>query len=237
VQFTSFNHLIERGVFWELRLKESRDTYKTHRSNTHAFSNYSYGSDDENQECMAAEIRWPTENKMVTCMSLKPIHKNRGEEIKFTFGFSKCDRIFDELLKFSYIRINYTLPSIDELKKRVYCKYHNSFSHATNDCNVFHRQVQSALNEGRLSLSDMKVDKISFPMHTIEARPPTLLIRPEQADKVQCKNVIIGEPRAAPNVQVNSRRKVMLEKDEEGKNKLKITAGSTQFINSGGMKR
>jgi hypothetical protein len=42
--------------------------------------------------------------------------------------------------------------------------------------------------------------------------------------------VIIGEPRAAPNVQVNSGRKVMLEKDEEGKNKLKITAGLAQFL-------
>jgi hypothetical protein len=59
------------------------------------------------------------------------------------------------LLKFCYIRINYTLSSADELKRRAYCKYHNSFSHATNDCNVFRWQVQSALNEGRLSLSDM----------------------------------------------------------------------------------
>jgi hypothetical protein len=50
------------------------------------------------------------------------------------------------------------------------------------------------------------------------------LIHPEQADKFQGKIVIIGEPRAAPNVQVNSGHKVVLEKDEEGKNKLKITA-------------
>jgi hypothetical protein len=40
---------------------------------------------------------------MVTCLSLKPIHKNQGEEMKFNFDFSKCDRIFDELLKFDYI--------------------------------------------------------------------------------------------------------------------------------------
>ena len=31
--------------------------------------------------------------------SLKPIQKNRQEELKFTFDISKCDRIFDELLK------------------------------------------------------------------------------------------------------------------------------------------
>jgi hypothetical protein len=75
-------------------------------------------------------------NKMITCPFLKLIHKNRGEEMKFTFDFSKCDRIFDELLKFGYIRTNYTVHSVDELKRRAYCKYHNSFSHATNDCNV-----------------------------------------------------------------------------------------------------
>ena len=85
---------------------------------------------------------------MVTCPSLKLIHKNRNEEVKFTFDFSKCDRIFDELLKFGYIRINYTLPLANELKRRAYWKYHNSFSYATNDCNVFRRQVQLALNEG-----------------------------------------------------------------------------------------
>jgi len=150
--------------------------------------------------------------------------------MKFTFDFSKCDRIFDELLKFGYIRINYTLPSADELKRRAYCKYHNSFSHATNDCNVFRRQVQSALNEGRLSLTEIQVDKIPFPMHMVEAGAPAVLIHLEQADKAQGKNVIIGEPRVAPNVEMNSGRKVVLEKDDEGKNKLKITAGSTQYL-------
>jgi len=122
------------------------------------------------------------------------------------------------------------LPSADELKRRAYCKYHNSFSHATNDCNVFRRQVQSALNEGRLSLTEMQVDKTPFPMHMVEAGAPAVLIRPEQADKAQGKNVIIGEPRVTPNVEMNSGCKVVLEKDDEGKNKLKITAGSTQYL-------
>jgi hypothetical protein len=53
--------------------------------------------------------------------------------MKFTFDFSKRDQFCDELLKFGYIRINYTLPSPDELKRRAYYKYHNFFSHATND--------------------------------------------------------------------------------------------------------
>jgi hypothetical protein len=76
----------------------------------------------------------------------------------------------------------------------------------------------------------MQVDKVTFPMHTIEAGPPAVLIRPEQANTTQGKNMFIGEPHVAPNVKTNSGRKVVLEKDDEGKNKLKITARSTQYL-------
>jgi hypothetical protein len=76
----------------------------------------------------------------------------------------------------------------------------------------------------------MQVDKVPFPTHTIEAGPPAVLIRPEQADTTQGKNVLIDEPRVAPNVETNSGCKVVLEKDDEGKNKLKINAGSTQYL-------
>jgi len=41
-----------------------------------------------------------------------------------------------------------SLLSLEELKRHAYCKWHNSTSYATNDCNVFYRQVQSAINEG-----------------------------------------------------------------------------------------
>ena len=159
---------------------------------------------------------------------------------------SKCDRIFDELLKIGYIRTNYVLPSADELKKRAYCKYHNLYSHATNDCNVFRRQVQSALNEGRLSLTDMQLDKNPFPAHmnmveakvgipeaevgTTEAKAPAILIRPEQAATTQGKNVIIGEPRPVPSVPKNSGRQVLAGVNEEGKTKLTIVASSVQAL-------
>jgi hypothetical protein len=76
----------------------------------------------------------------------------------------------------------------------------------------------------------MQVDKVPFPMHTIEVGPPTVLICPKQADTTQGKNVLIGEPHVAPNVETNSGRKVVLEKDDEVKDKLKITARSTQYL-------
>jgi hypothetical protein len=58
---------------------------------------------------------------------------------KFTFNVVKCDKIFDELLRSGNIKVIHIIPSLDKLKRRAYCKWHNFFSHATNYCNVFRR--------------------------------------------------------------------------------------------------
>jgi hypothetical protein len=58
---------------------------------------------------------------------------------QYTFDLAKYDKIFDELFKFGYIKLLDTLLSIEELKGRASCKFYNSFSHATNNCNVFSR--------------------------------------------------------------------------------------------------
>ena len=73
---------------------------------------------------------------------------------------------------------------MDELKRRAYCKLHNTFSHATNDCNVLRRQIQSAINEGQLVISGMQVDQNPFLMHThvLELKNSKILIRPNQAE-------------------------------------------------------
>ena len=68
--------------------------------------------------------------------------------MKFTFDVSKCDRIFDELFCLGHLKITHVVPPFEELMRRAYCKFNYSSSHATNDCNVFRRQVQSAINEG-----------------------------------------------------------------------------------------
>ena len=115
--------------------------------------------------------------------------------MKFTFNIAKCDRIFDALLQAKIIRISHTLPSFEELKRRAYCKYHNSFSHATNDCNVFRRQIQSAINDGRLNFSEMQVDKQPFLMNTMDLEGKKLLIWSEVAESANKANVIVGEPR------------------------------------------
>ena len=84
---------------------------------------------------------------------------------------------------------------LQELKRRAYCKFHNSSSHATNDGNIFRRQVQSAINEGRLAFLEMKIDKAPFPVHTIDLNNAKVLIRPDQAEGAKGKNVIIDDDR------------------------------------------
>ena len=136
-KFLTVNHLQMCVLGLEFRLKEAEDTYKTHQSNTHFVDHDSDSSDDESKEVYAAEFVWPSKAKPGSVPSLKLIQKNRQEELKFTFDVSKCDRIFDELLKNGNMRLSHAIPLPEELKQHAYCKWHNSTSHVTNDCNVF----------------------------------------------------------------------------------------------------
>jgi hypothetical protein len=142
--------------------------------------------------------------------------------LKFTFDVSKCDRIFDELLKLGNIKISHTMPPLDEIKRHAYCKFHNSYSHATNDCNVFRRQIQSAINEGRLMLHEIQVDKQPFPINTMELQQPKVLVRLYQAEDTKGKNVMVGE--AKPDLRGKElTREVAYEKTPDGRETFKIT--------------
>ena len=81
-------------------------------------------------EVYAAEFVWSSKAKPHTCNAFKWIGKNCDEEMKFAF-----DKIFD------------ALPQATLLEYHILHKYHNSFSHATNECNVFQQQIQSAIND------------------------------------------------------------------------------------------
>jgi hypothetical protein len=188
-QFFSIAQLHQRALTCESRFKE---TSKSATRTIHLIERDSL--DDESTDVYTVEFIWPTKAKSSACSSLQPVQKNRQEEIKFTFNVAKYDKIFDELLKNGNIKLTHTIPSIDELKRRAYCKWHNYFSHATNDCNVFRRQVQPAINEGQLAFQEMQVDTQPFPVNTIDIACKKILVWPEMADKGKSKG-IIGNPR------------------------------------------
>jgi hypothetical protein len=95
--------------------------------------------------------------------------------------------------------------------------------HATNDCNVFHRQIQSAINEGRLKFQEMQVDTEPFPMKMIDFEGKRILVWPNTADKGKDKEIIIGNTREADGIHKISCRKVVAEKTPDGGETLKLT--------------
>jgi hypothetical protein len=143
--------------------------------------------------------------------------------MKFTFDVSKCDKIFDELLSIRKIKLSHTIPPIEELIKCAYCKWHNSYSHATNDCNVFRRQIQLTINEGQLCLKKMQVDNDLFSVSAIDLQGAKVLVRSEQAESTKGKNVIIDEEGPKSCKDKIWSREVVLEKDADGNDVLKMT--------------
>jgi hypothetical protein len=221
IQFFTLAQLHQRASACESRSKE---LVKTVHHNVHIVEHSQSSSDSEPKEIYTTEIVWPEQAKSSACSSLQPVQKKRQEEIKFTFNVGKCDKIFDELLKNGNIKIDYIVPPADELKRRAYCKWHNSFSHATNDCNVFRRQIQSAINEGRLKFQE---DTEPFPMNMIDFNGKKILIRPSTADKGKDKEVIIGNAREADGNNKIACRKVVAEKTPDGGETLKVTITSS----------
>jgi hypothetical protein len=64
----------------------------------------------------------------------------KKDELKYTFDVSKCNKLFDLLLKGGVIRLTegHVIPSANQLAKKKYYKWHDS-SHMTNECNYFRR--------------------------------------------------------------------------------------------------
>jgi hypothetical protein len=99
------------------------------------------------------------------------------------------------------IPANHVISSSKELEKCAYCKWHDSFSHSTCDCNIFRRQLQSAIDEGRLKFRDHlntgghASHSQILPKGVINLEGKKILVRPSQVETTKGKNVIIDESR------------------------------------------
>jgi hypothetical protein len=105
--------------------------------------------------------------KPLACAFLKTSLEKR-EEMKFTFDVTKCDKLFVVFLQNNVIHLSegHIIPPPDKVAKGKYCKWHDTFSHTTNECNYFSRRVKLALNDGCFTLRDghkMKLDTDPFP--------------------------------------------------------------------------
>jgi len=78
-EYHTINYLQMKVLGLEFKLKNAKDTYKTHRFNTHLLDHDSDSSDDEGKEVYADEFVWPSKAKPGSVPSLKLIQKNRQE--------------------------------------------------------------------------------------------------------------------------------------------------------------
>jgi len=122
--YSYISQLQVRALVQESRFEKAKETCETHQSNTHVDCETD-NSDDGKKEVYVAELVWSFEAIPYSCSSLKPIQNHRRD--RFTFDVSKCDHIFDELLRNGNIKLSHAIPLLDELKRRAYCKWHNFF--------------------------------------------------------------------------------------------------------------
>ncbi|KAK1696921.1 hypothetical protein QYE76_013618 [Lolium multiflorum] len=115
----------------------------------------------EDQEVAVAE--WTRTPVPVSCKWVNPPGPPRGLD----FDVTKTEQIFDLLLKEKQLKLpeGHKIPTAQEMNKRPYCKWHHTFTHATNDCKVLRAQIQMAIESGRLTFGQfaMKVDMRPFP--------------------------------------------------------------------------
>jgi hypothetical protein len=142
--FSDISQVLQRALDCESQAKESRSVARRgdkprNDCPVNMVEYDSESSDDKEADMCATEWNWASKFKPFVCSSSKTTSKSRQDKILFTFDVTKCDRIFNYLLQENQIKFpsNHVIPSPEQLKKHAYCKWHNSYSHATNDCNVF----------------------------------------------------------------------------------------------------
>jgi hypothetical protein len=120
-------------------------------------------ADDSGEELEVSVAEWARGANPVPCKWVKQTGSAKG----FDFDVGKVEQIFDLLLKEKQLKFSegYKPPTAQELKGRSFCKWHDSFTHSTSDCKELRRQIQSAIEQGRLILGQtaMKVDTQPFP--------------------------------------------------------------------------
>jgi hypothetical protein len=80
-----------------------------------------------------------------------------------------------------------------------------------------------------LCLKQMQVDNDPFSVNAIDLQGAKVLVQPEQAESTKDKNVIIGEERPKSCEDKIWSREVVLEKDADGKDVLKITVKASRL--------
>ncbi|KAK1683694.1 hypothetical protein QYE76_044542 [Lolium multiflorum] len=151
VEYNSLAHMVQRLTLYEQRHPELyQDKFKRAISLVNADEDEDSAEDQE-----VAVAEWTRTAVPVSCKWVNPPGPPRG----FDFDVSKAEQIFDLLLKEKQLKLpeGHKIPTAQEMNKRPYCKWHHTFTHATNDCKVLRAQIQMAIESGRLTFGQVVI--------------------------------------------------------------------------------
>jgi hypothetical protein len=100
------------------------------------------------------------------------------------------------LLKKGHIRLiaGHKIPSVEELKRRRYYKYHDSSTRHTNDCKILCDHIQKAIERGMIGLEKnkkkMHIDENPFPQSMVAIALPRGNIRILTLEKAKVVEIV-----------------------------------------------
>ncbi|KAM2350183.1 hypothetical protein ACFX1X_013612 [Malus domestica] len=180
VNFRDMYELAQHVEQYDYLLREEKISKAPSRGTIYKNPTVSYASGEG--ECVNVDAAEIIIDKPYVCKALTQIDSKeaktrsaREETMKtskvYTFDITKADAIFDQLLSVKIIKLRpgHNIPKAEELKGKIYCKYHNSSKHTTNNCVVFRDNVQSWIDNGKLRFPEkkMSVDTDPFPTTTV----------------------------------------------------------------------
>ena len=186
---TEYEKIAQRGLDIELRKKfqgmEFRDFYELvakvtqykellrKESQRRKTSMGTYCQEVNSEEIVVAYL--PSTSSFICPILVKKAlnlwkkSQTSNTKAQYTFDVAKTKDIFDFPLKEKFITFtqDHQIPNIEELRGKVYCKYHNSWNHGTNSCWSFRNIMQYMINKGILKFLEetevMVVDEDPFP--------------------------------------------------------------------------
>ncbi|XP_058202578.1 uncharacterized protein LOC131317013 [Rhododendron vialii] len=174
---TEFRDLIElsaKATRYERILKQEQDYMAASKGTYYRDPNYAVAT---------MEPKYEVEVAVAKLINKKPYFLETGRLEKtdlaastgksnrvYTFDITRAEAIFDQLMVDKLVKLHpgHKFPSPEEMKGREYCKYHNSWSHTTNNCIIFRDDIQDKIEreEFRFEPKDKKamgVDANPFP--------------------------------------------------------------------------
>ncbi|XP_050908553.1 uncharacterized protein LOC127122222 [Lathyrus oleraceus] len=149
--------------------KKERVAYVEVEDEESEISNDPYGLEEFEVDLAKLKEAPPYACKLLTPSNGRnPVETEKNDRFSkktYTFDVTKCDEIFDLLVKDDQMIVppNTKIPPLEQRKKRGLCKYHNFLGHKTSQCFLFRDLIQNAIKDGRLKFADkgknqMKVD-------------------------------------------------------------------------------